>query len=140
MKDAKGHGSDGNGGNRAVPIKGHAFHMKPTAQLQFISRDASAAAKAMQGHNPQAEAKYLDQMNDAQTILSYRSRGGKNFSAAHQSGVDAARDTPSGALAPGGRHGYNPTAVNQAIASSNRAGRRIGGNEASAIHRLLRGR
>lgn len=39
-----------------------------------------------------------------------------------------------------GRHNYNPQAVNQAIASSNRAGRRIGGKEARLIHRLLKGR
>lgn len=39
-----------------------------------------------------------------------------------------------------GRNDYNPQAVNNAIASSNRAGRRIGGKEASAIHRLLKGR
>jgi hypothetical protein len=35
---------------------------------------------------------------------------------------------------------YNRAAVNDAIASSNRAGRRIGGKEASAIHRVLKGR
>ena len=40
----------------------------------------------------------------------------------------------------GSRHGYSPDAVNKAIASSNRSGRRIGGREASAIHRLLKGR
>lgn len=40
----------------------------------------------------------------------------------------------------GSRHGYSPDAVNAAIASSNRSGRRIGGKEASAIHRLLKGR
>lgn len=40
----------------------------------------------------------------------------------------------------GGRHGYNPIAVNQAIESSNRAGRRIGRKEAKLIHALLRGR
>jgi hypothetical protein len=40
----------------------------------------------------------------------------------------------------GSRHGYNPDAVNKAIASSNRSGRRIGAGEASAIHRLLKGR
>lgn len=38
------------------------------------------------------------------------------------------------------RHGYNPEAVNQAIAASNRAGRRIGGREARMIHALLKGR
>lgn len=38
------------------------------------------------------------------------------------------------------RSSYNPDAVNKAIASSNRSGRRIGSKEASAIHRLLKGR
>lgn len=38
------------------------------------------------------------------------------------------------------RPGYNRDAVNNAIASSNRSSRRIGGKEANAIHRLLRGR
>lgn len=35
---------------------------------------------------------------------------------------------------------YNAEAVNKAIASSNRAGRRIGGKEAKLIHSLLKGR
>lgn len=34
---------------------------------------------------------------------------------------------------------YNREAVDQAIASSNRAGRRIGGKEARMIHALLKG-
>lgn len=34
---------------------------------------------------------------------------------------------------------YNPQAVDNAIASSNRAGRRISGKEARLIHSLLRG-
>lgn len=34
---------------------------------------------------------------------------------------------------------YNREAVDQAIASSNRAGRRIGGREAKKIHALLKG-
>lgn len=36
--------------------------------------------------------------------------------------------------------GYNPVAVNKAIEASNRAGRRISGREARAIHALLAGR
>ena len=36
-------------------------------------------------------------------------------------------------------HTYHPEAVDQAIAASNRAGRRIGGREARMIHALLRG-
>lgn len=39
-----------------------------------------------------------------------------------------------------GRHGYCADAVSKAIAASNRAGRPIGRREASAIHRLLKGR
>jgi hypothetical protein len=35
---------------------------------------------------------------------------------------------------------YNPVAVNRAIESSNRAGKRIGRKEARAIHALLKGR
>lgn len=41
----------------------------------------------------------------------------------------------------GSRHGYSPDAVNNAIAAQNRSGRgKIGGREASMIHRLLKGR
>lgn len=36
--------------------------------------------------------------------------------------------------------GYNPQGVNDAIAASNRAGRKISGKAASLIHRLLKGR
>ncbi len=46
----------------------------------------------------------------------------------------------SPALKPGGRFGYNPAAVENAIAASNRAGRKIGGKEARLIHALLKGR
>jgi hypothetical protein len=38
------------------------------------------------------------------------------------------------------RPNYCPAAVNAAIASSNRAGRRISGKEARLIHALLKGR
>lgn len=41
---------------------------------------------------------------------------------------------------PTSRHGYNPVAVQKAIESSNRAGRKISGKEARAIHSLLKGR
>jgi hypothetical protein len=46
--------------------------------------------------------------------------------------VDAVTSTPAPA--------YNQEAINKAIAASNRAGQKIGGAEASAIHRLLKGR
>ena len=46
---------------------------KTEAELKFIVKDAGEAAQAMRGWNPQAEAKYLDQVNDACSEL-YRRR------------------------------------------------------------------
>ena len=57
------------------PIAGHPYHKKSDAELRYIIKDAGEAAKAMQGHDKKAEAKYLDQVNDASTVLSYRRRG-----------------------------------------------------------------
>ena len=59
------------------PIAGHPYHKKNDAELRYIIKDAGEAAKAMQGHDKKAEAKYLDQVNDASTVLSFRRRGGK---------------------------------------------------------------
>jgi len=60
-----------------MPIKGHEYHTKTNAELNYIIKDAGKAAIAMKGHDPKAEAKYLDQVNDASTVLHYRSKGGK---------------------------------------------------------------
>jgi hypothetical protein len=54
------------------PLKGHAYHNKTDAELRYIIKDAYAAAQAMKGHDDKAEAKYLDQINDAATILGWR--------------------------------------------------------------------
>ena len=62
---------------RRPPISGHPYHKKNDAELRYIIKDAGKAAKAMQGHDKKAEAKYLDQVNDASTVLSFRRRGGK---------------------------------------------------------------
>ena len=55
-----------------IPLEGHPYHAKTDAELNYIVRDASEAAKAMQGHSPKSEAKYLDQVNDASTVLYHR--------------------------------------------------------------------
>ena len=55
-----------------MPLKGHPYHAKNDAELRYIIRDAGEAARAMQGHNRQAEDRYLDQVNDAQTVLYHR--------------------------------------------------------------------
>jgi hypothetical protein len=56
------------------PIKNHPYHAKTLAELRYILHDATEAAHAMRGHNPAAEAKYLDQVNNAATIIYYRSK------------------------------------------------------------------
>jgi hypothetical protein len=54
------------------PLKGHPYHNKSDRELEFIIKDAREAAQAMRGFNYEAEAKYLDQINDAFTVLGYR--------------------------------------------------------------------
>lgn len=65
--------------DKKMPLIGHEYHTKTTAELNYIIKDAGNAAKAMKGHDPKAEAKYLDQMNDASTVLYYRQKGGKQL-------------------------------------------------------------
>ena len=60
-----------------MPIKGHSYHTKSDEQLRYIIKDAGEAARAMRGHSQKSEAKYLDQVNDASTVLNYRKQGGK---------------------------------------------------------------
>jgi hypothetical protein len=60
-----------------MPLKGHDYHTKSDDELNYIVKDAGEAAVAMKNHNPEAEAKYLDQVNDASTVLHFRKNGGK---------------------------------------------------------------
>ena len=50
------------------------FSQKTTAELHYIIKDASEAAKNMKGFDTAAECKYLDQVNDACTELGRRMR------------------------------------------------------------------
>ena len=54
------------------PIKDHAYHDKSDTELYFIIHDAGEAAVAMRDHDTKAECKYLDQVNDASTVLNWR--------------------------------------------------------------------
>ena len=66
-------------GDKRPPIPHHDWHMKSDEALHYISKDAHAAAEAMQSHGPshlEQENKYRDQVNDAQSILHWRSKGG----------------------------------------------------------------
>jgi hypothetical protein len=62
------------------PLEGHEYHSKSDDQLRFIMKDAGEAAKAMRTHGTisgdKAEAKYLDQVNDASGVLYWRKNNG----------------------------------------------------------------
>ena len=53
-------------------LQGHPYHKKSNDELKFIIADATKAANNMAGFNYDAECKYLDQINDAVTVLRYR--------------------------------------------------------------------
>jgi hypothetical protein len=102
MKDAKGHGSDARGGGegrvRGMPIAGHLYHTKTNDELHYIAKDASEAARAQRGMA--SEGKYLDQVNDASTVLGWRSRGGKDLSQSPAVDVAAQHGIGTSHLAP----------------------------------------
>lgn len=52
------------------------YWKKTDAELHYIIRDAGEAARAMRGLNHDAECKYLDQVNDASTVLYQRQQAG----------------------------------------------------------------
>lgn len=72
-KDAKGHGSNPRGTSLHKPLPDHAYHGKSDAELHYIVKDATEAAKASQSMG-KLETKYNDQVNDAATVLGYRKR------------------------------------------------------------------
>ena len=90
-----------------MPLKGHAYHTKTDAELRYIIKDAGEAARAMQGHNSTAEGKYLDQVDDAHTVLYYRRQGGKQMKES-QLREDHIRvgDRVHAGLATKGGHGF----------------------------------
>jgi len=45
------------------------YRTKTIGELEYIVRDAGEAAAAMRGLDDKAECKYLDQVNDACTVL-----------------------------------------------------------------------
>lgn len=155
MKDALGHGSNGRSGSGGPPkpIPGHPYHKKSDTELRYIVKDASEAERATRGmssYNPASgqredtAGKYSDQINDASSVLGYRTRGGqRDYEPDAVARAALASGSPKSAPVPThdgfvGRHGYNPESVSKAIAN-NRTGK-IGAREGSAIHRLLRGR
>jgi len=66
----KGYGPANRSDVGRSPLKGHAYHGKTDAELKYIIQDAGEAAAANKGGA--SEAKYLDQVNDASTVLHHR--------------------------------------------------------------------
>lgn len=97
---------------RSIPLEGHAFHAKTDDQLHYICKDAGEAARNMRGFDYAAECKYLDQVNDACTILYYRRRGDLAIEAPHDESLD-------GAEAPGFDSHDNGEAANDYYATRN---------------------
>ncbi len=52
------------------PLSGHPYHQKTNAELRGIVADASETARFQ--HGMPSEGKYLDQVNDACTVLYHR--------------------------------------------------------------------
>lgn len=121
-KDAKGHGSDTRGSYQNVSTK---------ALRTNAARDRLAAARNDPNHPLGVLTRVVSQ---GTPIAGQDAAAASNLAGGHPKSAPV--PVHSGADGPQ----YNREAVNNAIASSNRAGRRIGGKEASAIHRLLRGR
>jgi len=58
--------------NTRPTLTNQTYWTKTRDELVYIVRDAYEAAAAMRDHDPVAEAKYLEQMNDASTVLCAR--------------------------------------------------------------------
>lgn len=74
------------GKSKRGPLQGHPYHDKTDNELKGIIRDAGEAAKLQRGMS--SETKYLDQVNDASTVL--YSRRSKKTDTNHIGSVAAA--------------------------------------------------
>jgi len=162
MKDAKGHGSDtGTRGMRLIKTHVNGPHSAKvynnpewSEKVVKFFHNGVYQSKADSHTDDIADAhataqfqlqRYADQDAKASLASGPKSAPAPIHDSMHDYGASKgtgptmrpSNPAPDSTL---GRHGYSPDAVNKAIASSNRSGRRIGGKEASAIHRLLKGR
>jgi hypothetical protein len=166
MKDAKGHGSNERGGTKPSAkgmrlVKTYTFGVHSAKVYKNPEWGENVVQTFRNGAYQSKNDYHTDDLADAHATAQSQlkmwadqdSKAGRgqpvsdNAAASELASGPKSATIPThdsmrndGSLSPGGRHGYNPDAVNKAIASSNRAGRRIGGKEASAIHRLLKGR
>jgi hypothetical protein len=143
-KDAGGHGSEKRGGGSFQDVAlGH--QMKIARSTVKMPR---AMANIMGGMTPEQAHSLIQQHGsaaDKQMAATYAAIPDHSDSSAAS---ELSRGVPAEKAGPAPTHPaqapyeprYNRAAVNNAIASSGRHGRPIGGKEASMIHRLLKGR
>lgn len=164
-KDSKGHGSNPRGMNaQGMRLQKTYQNQAGTHQAKVYSNPewGEHVVKFVENGVYNAKADYhTDDKQDAHDTAQYAlrrydaglaTRGGGSGTAGMMAGMKSklSDDVAAGhTLASGPKsapapihdaHRYNPVAVDKAIASSNRAGRRIGGKEAKMIHALLKGR
>lgn len=79
-----------------TPLEGHPYHDKSDEELRGIVKDAGETARIQRGMS--SEGKYLDQMNDASTVLYHRKQNGivnpleSRWPATHSEGEQSAED------------------------------------------------
>jgi hypothetical protein len=59
----------------SLTLTNQSYVTKSAAELFYILKDAREAADAMRGFDPKAEAKYLEQIDDAASVLAALRRG-----------------------------------------------------------------
>ena len=116
-----------------VPLKGHPYHKKTDAELRYIQKDAAEAAKAMKFHAPRSEAKYLDQVNDASTVLHYRSKGGKQL-AKEEVEIDEADN-----LTMRGLHTANPQSIPSYMRSTEKGKKSLADKNRPILKQIIKG-
>lgn len=139
MKDAKGHGSDtGTRGMRLVKTHTNGPHSAKVYKNPEWSENVVKFFRNGQ-YEPKADH-HTDDMADAHATAQYALQRYVNLDAkaALASGPKSNPSPVHSAMSD--RPGYHAGAVQNAIDSSNRHGRKIGGREAKMIHALLRGR
>jgi hypothetical protein len=164
MKDALGHGSDERGGTKPS-AKGmrlvKTYTLGPHSAKVYKNPEwGENVVQTFRNGAYQSKNDYhTDDLADAHATAQSQLQRWADQDARNRpvGDTDAAKAISTGATIPthdsmgtprpsdniqnaGAKQGYSREAVDKAIASSNRSGQRIGGKEAAAIHRLLKGR
>lgn len=148
-KDALGHGSNSGGGSGDANKKlgDRLERMGFFGKVQIASQAADSmkvGSKLAGGMDVNAAAKIASAAADAHAARELASGTPKSDAAPTHPAMGgwegSMMHNSAGGGGGNGRHGYNPDSVNKAIGNASRYQGKVGGREASAIHRLLKGR